>query len=213
MHTSRTCSLCGLVILAAGQSSRFGGAKQVALFQGRPLVTHATDTALHVAQNVSPVRIVTGAHRQQVEEAVAPLLYAHANLALCHNACWTSGLASSLQAGLQSLEYVTPTVQAVIFMLGDQPLVTAELITALQERWCEGWEMAVPARAGRLLGVPALFARIWWPVIRGLQGDRGARQLMEQHCSQVGRVEVEVDCLIDIDTPEDLAGYTSDPSV
>lgn len=213
MDTSQPRSDWGLVILAAGRSSRFGDAKQVALFQGRPLVTHAAHTALSAAQHAAPIRIVTGAYREQVAQAVAPLLRRHANLALCHNDAWTSGLASSLQAGLQSLACVRPRVEAVVFLLGDQPRIPDTLLTALRERWIDGWEMAAPAQAGHLLGVPALFARAWWPAIHGLEGDRGARPLLEQHRSQVGLVEVDADCLIDIDTLEDLAGYGRGPSV
>ncbi len=195
------------MILAAGQSTRFGGAKQIALFRGRPLVSYAINTALSVAQHASPVRIVTGAHHKEVEEITAPLLDGHTNLELCHNSAWASGLATSLQAGLQSFPCGGSTVEAVIFMLGDQPFVSAKLISALRERWCSGWEMAAPAQAGRLLGAPALFARNWWPAIERLQGDKGARQVLEQHRSQVGLVEVDSDCLIDIDTLENLAEY------
>ncbi len=208
MDSDRRRAPCGFVILAAGRSARFGDAKQVALFQGCPLVMHAVHTALHAAPHDSPIRIVTGAHQARVEEAVTPLLPQHANLGLCYNADWALGLASSLQAGLQSLVCVRPSVEAVLFMLGDQPRVPVALITALQARWHAGWTLAAPAHAGRLLGVPALFARVWWPALQRLEGDRGARQLLERHRSQVGLVEVATDCLLDIDTPADLASCT-----
>ncbi len=213
MDTVRTSSLCGFVILAAGQGTRFGSAKQVAPFRGDPLVIRATTTALAVVQGNAPVRVVIGAHRAQVEAVLSPLVRRHTNLELCYNAAWASGLASSLQVGLQSLEAAKPKVGAVLYMLGDQPLVPTQLLLALQERWHEGWEMVAPACDGRLLGVPALFARTWWPALGRLAGDRGARPLLEQHSSQVGLVEVDTGCLIDIDMPEDLASHSHHPTV
>lgn len=67
--------------------------------------------------------------------------------------------------------------------------------------------MSAPVHKGTLLGAPALFGRVWWSSIRNLQGDRGARGILETHRSEVGGVETDPGRLADIDTRQDLRRY------
>ena len=195
---------CGLVVLAAGQGRRFGGAKQAALWRKRPLLSHVTALALEAVQGRSPVHIVLGAYRERLEAILAPWQRQHANLHVTFNAAWATGLASSLHAAVRSLEARAPSVQAAVFMLADQPCVPPALIRALRNRWLEGWDLAASAASERLRGAPALFARSYWPAILALEGDRGARAVLERYASAVAWVECEPHWLIDIDRPRDL---------
>lgn len=207
MTTVSPAGTCGFVVLAAGSGSRFGGAKQVAVLGGRAMVEHAIAIADRARRPSSPIVVVTGAHQAEVERTVVPLFGNYSGLSMCHNPEWSLGMSTSLRTGIDHLERAASDVEAVLFMLSDQPLVSPDLLCSLQQRWHQGWTMAAPAHEGKLLGAPALFGRVWWSCIRSLQGDRGARGILETHRSEVGGVETAPGRLADIDTRQDLRYY------
>lgn len=204
MTTASPTGTCGFVVLAAGGGSRFGGAKQVAVLGGRAMVEHAIAIADRARRLPSPIVVVTGAHQAEVERMVVPLLGNYSGLSMCHNPDWSLGMSTSLRTGIEHLERTASDVEAALFMLSDQPLVAPDLLYGLQQRWHQGWTMSAPVHEGKLLGAPALFGRVWWPGIRSLQGDQGARGILETHRSKVGGVETDPGQLADIDTRQDL---------
>lgn len=204
MTTASPTGTCGFVVLAAGGGSRFGGAKQVAVLGGRTLLEHVIALAAQARRPSSPIVVVTGAHHIEVERTVVPHLGNYDGLSMCHNPDWSLGMSTSLRTGIDHLERVESDVEAVLFMLGDQPLISPDLLCSLQQQWHQGWTMAAPVHEGKLLGAPALFGQVWWSSIRSLKGDRGARKILESHRSEVGRVETNPGQLADIDTHQDL---------
>ncbi|MDE0671553.1 MAG: nucleotidyltransferase family protein [Caldilineaceae bacterium] len=208
MTTVSPVGTCGFAVLAAGSGSRFGGAKQVAVLGGRTMVEHAIAIADRARRPPSPIVVVTGAHQAEVERTVVPLLGNYSGLSMCHNPDWSLGMSTSLRTGIDHLERTASDVEAVLFMLSDQPLVSPDLLCSLQQRWHQGWTMAAPVHEGKLLGAPALFGRVWWPCIRNLQGDRGARGILETHQDEVGGVETDPGQLADIDARQDLRHHT-----
>ncbi len=82
------------ILLAAGDSSRYGKTKQLLDWHGEPFVRAVAKTALEAG--CSPVVVVTGSDAEQVEKAVKDL-----NVLVVHNADWKEGQASSIRAGLQ----------------------------------------------------------------------------------------------------------------
>ena len=82
----------GIVILAAGASTRMGEPKQLLVFDGRPLLVRAVDAAL--ASAAWPVVVVLGAHAEKIR----PLLARHPVL-ISENPAWAEGMASSVRAG------------------------------------------------------------------------------------------------------------------
>ena len=195
---------CGFLILAAGGGSRFGGAKQIAVLGGRALLEHVIALAAQARRPSSPIVVVTGAHHAEVERTVVPHLGNHDGLSMCHNPDWSLGMSTSLRTGIDHLERTASDVEAALFLLSDQPLVSSDLLYGLQQQWHQGRTISAPVHAGKLLGAPALFGRVWWPSIRSLQGDQGARGILEAHRSEVGEVETDPGRLADIDTRQDL---------
>ncbi len=204
LTTASPTGTCGFVVLAAGDGSRFGGAKQVAVLGGRTMVEHAIALAAQTRRPSSPIVVVTGAHQAEVERTVVPHLGNYDGLSMCHNPDWSLGMSTSLRTGIDHLERTASDVEAALFMLSDQPLVSPNLLYGLQQQWHQGWTMSAPVYEGKLLGAPALFGRVWWPSIRSLQGDQGARGILETHRSEVGGVETDPGRLADIDTRQDL---------
>jgi molybdenum cofactor cytidylyltransferase len=187
----------GAVVLAAGASTRFGPPKQCALFQGEYLVRRAARTALEAG--CRPVVVVAG---REVEAVNAALLGLDTHVAV--NCGWASGIGTSIRRGLEELLRHAPACEAVLFLTGDQPLVTAEALRGLCDALAHSDRpMAASAYAGTL-GVPALFRSSCFAELRSLADGAGAKQLL-------GRRENEVVPVVcpggecDIDRPEDLA--------
>ena len=181
------------ILLAAGGSSRFGVPKQTVHYRGVPLVVRAARAALAVCP--AGVTVVTGAAREEVAAALADL-----PVALCENSNWAAGLAGSMVRGL---EHVPAAATAVLFMLCDQPLVTAAELARLVLAWTA--QPAVPAAAFYVggAGVPAIFPRSFWPELRQLAGDRGAAELLRRHGDRLSLVAMPV-AAADVDDPAGL---------
>ncbi len=192
------------IILAAGASSRFkaggGGqaSKLAAALAGKPLVRHAAEAAL--ASTARPIVVVTGHDRQSVETALDGLV-----LQFAHNAHHRDGLASSLRTAIAALP---ADAAGAVVLLGDMPAVTSALIERLIAVFGEqpGALAAAPNVAGRR-GNPVLLSRSLFPAIAALEGDEGARKLLNGAApGQV--VEVDVSgpgATLDVDTPQSLA--------
>ncbi|BBK36389.1 4-diphosphocytidyl-2C-methyl-D-erythritol kinase [Allostella sp. ATCC 35155] len=186
------------LVLAAGRSTRMGAAnKMLAEVDGRPMVTHAVDTAL--ASKARPIVVVTGHDPGAVMGALAGR-----DVGYAHNPDHARGLAASLAAGIAALPR---DIDGVVVCLGDMPRVTPAVLDRLIAAWnpVEGRAICVPTAGGRR-GNPILWSRRFFAEMGAIEGDVGARSLLAAHADQL--VEVETGCegiLLDVDTPEALA--------
>jgi CTP:molybdopterin cytidylyltransferase MocA len=180
----------GAIVLGAGAGRRFGGVKQLAEVDGRPLLEHA---ALAVAA-FSPRLVVLG-HAAEEIRAIVDLHGAEP--VLC--AEWDDGQSASLRCGVASLG----DVDAAVVVLGDMPGVTAAAIDAIVAGW-DGVADAVRAIYRGEPGHPVLLARSLLDRVGELHGDVGFRSLLDG--ARV--ISVEAGHLADpadIDTREELA--------
>jgi len=185
------------VILAAGRSTRMGGPnKLIAEIGGKPLVRIAAEQA--IASRATPVVVVTGHQREQVEAALDGLA-----VTIVHNPSFAEGLGTSLRTGIGA---VPSDVDGAIICLGDMPQVDAALIDRLIAAFDpeKGALVVLPTIDGKR-GNPVLWARRFFPDLVAVEGDVGARHLIGAYSEAV--VEVPVTgraALIDVDTPEAL---------
>jgi Uncharacterized MobA-related protein len=182
------------LVLAAGQASRFGAPKVLERLHGTTLLEHALG-ALERG-GCAPVLVVLGAHADLVRRTV-PL-----PTTVC-NPLWSTGMGSSLRAGLAALP---SDVDAVVVALADQPLVGAGTVARLVSAGRAGALAAVASYAGRPRN-PVLFARsVFEDVAASVTGDRGARDWLRSHPDLVVPVPCDdVGDPTDVDTPADLA--------
>ncbi|THU31625.1 nucleotidyltransferase family protein [Niastella caeni] len=162
-----------IVILAAGASTRLGRPKQLLPWQGKTLLQHAVKTALTITTH--PV-VVTGSNADQLVAALNPT-----QVQIVYNPAWEEGIASSIRCGLQALLNRTPTPEQVIFMVCDQPFVSPDLLLDLINEQQKSGKTIVASAYGGTLGIPALFEKAMFPQLIDLQGDTGARKIMQQH--------------------------------
>jgi len=187
----------GAVVLAAGRSTRMGGPnKLLAEIRGRPLVRIASEEAL--ASGASPVIVVTGHQRAEIEKALGGL-----PVRLAHNPDFADGLATSLKAGIRALP---SDVDAAIVCLGDMPCIDPKLMRQLMAAFApeRGVLVVVPTFEGKR-GNPVLWSRRFFPDLMAIEGDVGARHLIGRYGEAVVEVPVAKGTLVDVDTPESLA--------
>ncbi len=187
------------IVLAAGRASRMGSNKLVAEVGGKPLIRHVVEAAMHSA--AAPVIVVTGNEGAAVRKALvspAPVFV--------DNPDFSKGLSASLKCGLNALP---ANCDGALVLLGDMPGVGAGLIDKLIAAFDPGEERAIcVATHGGQRGNPVLWARRFFPEMLAIEGDVGARQLMEQYGELVCEVEAGDDApLVDIDTPDALRRY------
>ncbi|MBE1203646.1 NTP transferase domain-containing protein [Aminobacter carboxidus] len=184
------------VLLAAGRSSRMGGPnKLLALFEGKPLVRRAAERVL--ASKAESTVVVSGHQASRIREALAGL-----DIPLAHNADFASGLASSLKTGVSALP---EDAAGALIVLGDMP----EVLPADLDRLIEAFERAegravVRASHDGKRGNPVILPRSLFSAVAHLEGDTGARHLIESEGVDVIDIELGAGAAIDVDTPEAL---------
>ena len=110
--------MIGGVVLAAGEATRFGGPKQLAELDGRPLLEHAL-RAVSAVPAIDRIVVVLGAHAEEIRAKVD---FLDAEPIVCED--WREGQAASLRTGLAALG----DVEAALVTLGDQPRITPQVI-------------------------------------------------------------------------------------
>ncbi len=181
------------LILAAGQASRYRDVKQLALFRGQTLVERAVREAEAVCGERSV--LVTGHAATRVHAACQPL-----RGFLVHNDDYASGIASSIRSGVRALAEVA---EGILITLADQPLVDRQHLAALCSKWQQHPQRIVASRYADTSGVPAIFPRSCFPELLELQGDQGARSVIDRHGDN--RLTIFSDAAaFDVDQPADL---------
>jgi molybdenum cofactor cytidylyltransferase len=182
----------GAVILAAGESRRFGGPKQLAMLDGKSLLEHVLELAL--AAELSPVVAVVPAW------LTPPASLANPALRWIPNPNVELGMSHSLRLGFAALPV---EVEAAIILLGDQPRVPLADLRALMA--ARGRQPIIGLQAGGRIGPPVLVERSQFLIVEEARGDVGLREVLGLHPEWVAAVEVEVHTP-DVDTPGDLVG-------
>jgi molybdenum cofactor cytidylyltransferase len=185
------------ILLAAGESTRMGSNKLLSPVSGKPMVRVTAEALL--ASSASPVLVVTGHERERVEAAFKGL-----DVRFIHNPAYATGLASSLKAGLAG---VPGDADGVVVALGDMPLVAGRHVNRLIAAFnpAEQRTIIVPVHAGER-GNPVLWGRDHFAEMLELEGDRGAKSLMDRHEDHITEIAMRSDAVLaDFDTPEALA--------
>jgi molybdenum cofactor cytidylyltransferase len=189
------------LVLAAGRSRRMGEAnKLLQVVRGVPMVRHAVEALLGAA--TGPVLVVTGHEEARVRAALDGL-----DVAFVANPQHESGLASSLKAGIAALP---AEAAGVVVALGDMPNVTPEVIGRLAQAFADRPEAlaVVPTLLGER-GNPVLLSRAAFAQVATLDGDQGARRLLDAAGDAVAEVPLDDPAIaLDIDTPAALKALT-----
>lgn len=192
------------IVLAAGKAERMGFSKLGLELAGQSILSRVVSIAM--ASDVSEVVVVLG----HFAEYLAAEIPESQRVRAVYNQQYEQGQHSSLRAGLSAVD---AQAAAVVVLLGDQPMVTAEAIDAVVGEFArKRAPVVVPIWNGRR-GHPVLFSRALFPELLTAGEDQGRREVMRRHQAECAAVNMVGDPPRDVDTWEDylsLAGQAQE---
>jgi molybdenum cofactor cytidylyltransferase len=199
----------GAVILAAGESSRFGQPKQLIRFRGQTLLRRVVDEAIQAG--CAPIVVVIGSDREKISaELISD------DVVLVANENWKLGIGSSIRAGVRALieknsgQVTDDEISAIVLLVCDQPFVDSGVIRSLIALRDKTGKAIVASSYSRTLGVPALFDRICFRELRTLADDSGAKPIILANPERVAKFSFPEGAR-DIDTSADYDAAASQP--
>jgi len=184
------------IILAAGSSSRMGEDRHKLLLplDDRPVLTHVIEATL--ASQARPIVVVLGHQAEQVRSQMATYVE-HPAITLIENPDYLQGMSTSMRIALEVLIFhgyknsdTRQEVDSALILLGDQPLITPQIIDALIDAWHKtGKRIVAPLYAGKR-GNPTLFAASLFAELQEVSGDEGGRSVLALHKEELETVEL-----------------------
>lgn len=186
----------GVVILAAGSSSRLGRPKQLVKFQNETLLQHVINSITPFQFNSSV--LVLGANADQIKDASNL-----DNVHVVHNENWPEGIASSIRLGVSESIKLNQSLESILFLLSDQPFVAKELIEELINMHINRNQCITACRYKENVGVPAIFGKSFFRQLLELRGDVGAKNIIARNSEHVDSIVFKRGSF-DVDTEEDV---------
>jgi len=192
------------LMLAAGASRRFGSDKRSALLaDGNTLLLTSLQGA---KQTFSHLMLVLRPEDDAVRLGVP------SSVQVVRNPLAAQGMSSSLVAAVKVLRGAVEFahIDAAAVLLADMPCINPSTLASLKGM-ATADSIVLPSYQGRH-GHPVIFGRAFWPELISLQGDAGARRIVQRHAERVKVLQVEDSGVcIDIDDSEALAELSAKP--
>lgn len=182
-----------IIIVAAGSSSRMKSPKQLLALGNTTLLGNAIAQAKATAAD--EVFTVLGANFEAVRSSIQ-----NYNATVVENKNWKNGLGSSIASGVDFI-IGNRDYQAVMIMLGDQPLIDSNYLNELLATFKVDPSAITATKYTHSIGVPAVFPKEYFKELAGLNDDHGAKFLLNG--SNLVKVLDPGKKTIDVDTPED----------
>ncbi len=188
-------SKIAILILAAGDSSRMGSPKQLLKWKNSNLLNNTISKAIEL--NVKEIIVVLGANADMI---IPEIDQSKVNILI--NKDWENGLGSSISAGVNHILQSNTSINGLLIMLADQPLIENDHYLKLIKDFSSGNKTIIATKYNDSKpGVPALFDKFYFKDLNDLNLDFGAKQLISRYSENVISIKNEQSRL-DIDTPE-----------
>jgi molybdenum cofactor cytidylyltransferase len=182
------------VVLAAGLSSRMGTNKMLLQLGGTSMVRRAVTTAL--SAGLDPVVAVVGHESDRIRAELSGL-----PCTAVENAGYARGMNTSLRAGIRALP---DDVEGAVVLLGDMPLVNAEMLRCLAEGYRRDRAKLLVSTYGEVLAPPILYGRALFGELRALDDEACGKSVVKRHRKEAMELPWPAERLTDLDVPEDL---------
>ena len=190
--------MIGGVILAAGRGARFGGAKLLATLPSGKTILETTVLAMTSA--LPSVTVVV--RRDPALLRLAEQICRASGALLVVNENADAGMATSIASGVET----NANVDGWLIALADMPYVQSATMSLVASQIVNASTIVVPT-FGEQRGHPVGFGQRYFAQLQQLNGDGGARSLLQRHAEHVRLIPVDdVGIVKDIDTPADLGG-------
>ncbi|MDQ0638647.1 molybdenum cofactor cytidylyltransferase [Pedobacter sp. W3I1] len=191
----------GIIILAAGSSSRLGRPKQLLDYKGKTLLQTVINEALET--NCKPVIVVLGANAEEIAAQ-----HQNDQVSFVINESWGNGMASSIAAGLSAMIKNNSATESIIIAVADQIFVKMSNFNNLIEKQRETGKNIIASAYTETIGTPVLFKKDYFEALLSLEGAEGAKNILKQYPQDVETVVFERGG-IDIDTETDYNNLIS----
>ncbi len=160
------------------------------------MLDHAIQQAREAG--AAPIFVILGAHADEIHLECELL-----DCILVRNEAWAEGMASSLRVGIAAVLENAPTASGAMVLVCDQPGLSVENLQGLLTVYeADSNRIAASRYAGRT-GVPVIFPRASFSALLQLQGDQGARALLQQAGADVNAIDFPGG-EFDLDSPADI---------
>ncbi|HEY8554744.1 MAG TPA: nucleotidyltransferase family protein [Burkholderiales bacterium] len=181
------------VLLAAGESRRFGGRKLLHALPGGGTIGKRSAAALAAAVDRAVAVLAP-------DDAELAEVMRSAGLEVCCCPDAREGMGASLACGVRA----TADADGWVVALADMPYVKPATIAAVADALRSGAALAAPVHAGRR-GHPVGFTRTYYRDLIALSGDEGARRILQRDAAHMRLLPVDDPGIHrDIDTPDDI---------
>ena len=182
------------LLLAAGSSSRMGKPKMLLPFNQKTLLQHAIDEIKKV--DGGELLVITGCYHLLLKEILE-----QQQIDFVDNNNWQDGMGSSIQKGITYVSAHYPNASSIIILVCDQPYISAGLLNELMATKLQTNKGIVASAYNHTTGTPVLFDKKYFPELSLLNGQFGAKKLVQQFNDDVATVAFPSGAF-DIDTIE-----------
>lgn len=196
------------VILAAGEASRFGRLKQIEPVGGTCLLGIVVGNVLRCAA-IEKVILVLGAGSDAVKNALGEIIDDD-KLEIVVNGDYRKGMSTSLRAGLEAAR--AEGCDAVAFLLGDMPMVDADLIDTVIARYRSSDCKLCYVKTDDHAGHPIIARKDLFDEFMNVEGDVGGREVVRRNAGWSVTVDMGrngIDYQMDINDTDDMEIFHS----
>jgi molybdenum cofactor cytidylyltransferase len=195
----------GIIILAAGASTRMGTPKQLLPIQDQTLLTKSLHAA--IGSSAKNLLVVLGANEDSLREAIKsyPVI-------IVNNTTWKNGIGNSIKVGLKSLMNSRSILDGVVITVCDQPLLTSQHLTKLIERCKQTEGKIIASRYASTIGTPVCFPEKYFQHLFALEDHEGAKKIIQRFPNEVLAIDFPGG-EIDLDTMEDYKAFTNNQNL
>jgi molybdenum cofactor cytidylyltransferase len=202
-----------LILLAAGNSVRFGGNKLLSVYHGKRMYRHIVDQVERLAPETFAEKIVVSQYREILEDLAAE------GYTVVKNPAPEQGISHSIHLGLDVVRFLRKdeneldvvsnrsetAVDAVCFAVCDQPDLKAETLAGFIAGWKKSGKTIGCLSHDGIAGNPVIFDVRYVDELCALNGDIGGKRVLKAHPEEVYYHEITDGAeLVDIDTPINL---------
>ena len=176
-HHAASKKTIAIILLAAGQSSRFGSNKLLHVMDdGRPMISSILD-AVRAQKNCHRILVT----QYDAISALAP------DFETVFNNDPELGISHSMQLGIAA----AGDADAYMFCVCDQPGIRAETVSRLISAWLESDAGIVSLSWENRMYNPKVFSSRYRDELMSVSGDTGGRQIISDHRDDLLLVEAE----------------------
>ena len=190
----------GIVLLAAGGSTRMGRPKQLLPVAGQSMLRRAASAA--VGSGCTPVIVVLGAQAEALRPELSGL-----PTSVAVNETWERGIGGSIRRGILALKISATSPRSVVILLCDQPFVSADVIRRLVSAQADSGKPICVSVFNGTFGPPVIVDSSDFDLLLTLPDDQGAKAVWAGRQDQV-HFEPCPEAGIDIDTPAEYERWS-----